>query len=369
MVDISRTLTTVTLSGIYYLGMVLYAFFKYNTFCSRRIQIIRHTKPLILIPLCFIFALLPFFVPDYYGHQMVLSVTQTYGSEKSHIEPIYNYLMELTNYDYLLFRLIIIGFGFVLLNRIINTYSLNIDLCWILIVIFFLYPMANIMRSSFSDLICLSGILYFYQKRYLKNLIICILLFGISLIFHKSAFMIIFPFILSLKKLNKTYFKIFLISLPIIIIISKLLISSLINIYFADNSFASESDFILSKRILSYISNFISMLLFTYIIFKGKNLLSYKTLYGYIYRLFFYSYLIWICLLFGGVSHYVPARFISHFYIMVALLIVFLTLNLKNRNQLFFCVSLYVINIILTSIMTLRDCYLQIISTDILNLK
>lgn len=369
MIDISRTIITVTISAIFYCIFILYAWVNYNFYCTRTGFYISRSISKTTIFCCFMVALLPFFAPDFEGHQMVLSITKTYGAAKSHVEPVYNYLMEIVEYDYFSFRLVIIGVGFLLLMKIIDKYSIDKNICWITIIIFFIYPMANIMRSSFADIICLFGILSYYRRPYLKNLIICLLFSAIALFFHKSTFMIIVPFVLSLKVLKKSVLKVFFVSLPIIIIIGRIIISSLINIYFADNSFVTEGDFILSKRILSYFSNGINIILFTYIILKGKYLLPDSTLYGYMYRLFLYSYMIWICLLCMGVSHYVPARFISHMYIIIAFLVSFLTVKLKRKKVLFSMVTLYVFNVLFTSVMTLRDCYLQILSADILNLK
>lgn len=368
MIDITRSITTVTVSFFWYIAVIMFSYYKCNIAC------IYKTKPLISTSqiykfVFFIFALFPFFAPDYYGHHLVVSVTKQYGSEKSHVEPIYNLLMDFTDYDYLLFRLCIIVPGYIILNKIINKFSLYTPLTWYLIGIFFLFPMSNIIRSSLADIIGLTGIFYYYRNRSLSHLFLCLMLLGIALVFHKSAFMLFVPFILSLKTLNKSVFKIIFICLPIIIMLGRVMILLIANTFFLDNSFMQEGDFILSKRILSYLTIIVNLLLFTYIVHKGKILLPSKTFNGYIYRLFFYAYLIWICLLLVGVSHYVPARFITHFYIVIAFLLTFLIMNLKIRRQLFICLSIYVANMILSSIMSLRDCYLQMLASDIMGLK
>ena len=367
-IDISRTVLTVTVSIIYYIVLLGFSLNKYNyTIRDKNALVPRSATTLKL--LCYIFCLFPFFVPDYEGHQMVVSVTRDYGAEKSHIESVYNWLMLITDYDYLLFRLIIISISFYLLNYSISNFGIDNRLCWYLAIIFIILPLANIIRSTLADMFAFVGILFYYKKRTLKSLFTCMFFFLIAFIFHKSVFMVVVPFIFSLRKIRRIEFQSYFLILPLLIIVSRIIVAYIFNIYFDKSEYNSEGDFILSKRILYYIGVLVNIMVFYYAIINGRVFLRSGNFIGYIYRFILYSFLIWICLCFSGTSHYVASRFVAHTYLPLILYLAFMTRYLRSKRIMLTNITVYVMFSALSAIMMWRDCLLQMIKFDFLQLK
>lgn len=283
--------------------------------------------------ICTIFGLFAVITPDYYAYYGFIEKVRIWILPKD-VETLYALLIPYLNYDYLLFRAIIIIPAFCLLFYIFKQYAVDMNLCVSLFVVFNLLSFATTIRSSLADGIFYVGAFLYIRNNSYKHFIICLGTTVLCCFFHKSAFMLIVPFVASLCHIGKNI-KFLIAIFPVAVILGKIIVSYVFSKYLEESIYGSYQSYLSGSIMLrDYLQNFVFFMLILYTLWYSRDLLKSKTrFYAILYRLVFFSGYIWGISLCIGVSRYLPSRFLTHMMIPVLLLITY-TCQYHKRKYL-----------------------------------
>ena len=173
----------------------------------------------IIIVIILLFCLFSLYGGDYYHYYEFVKNISTNRLAGTHMEPIYIWIADLCNGNYILFRLLIWGSALLFLCiSLIRLHSFNKLTFYFFILtglLFFAYPRVSLGIS----LLFLGFTFIINNKRNFLNCLLGICLITLSYYTHKSMFILIAVSILSLFNLKKTWFILLILVLPIVIYI------------------------------------------------------------------------------------------------------------------------------------------------------
>lgn len=265
---------------------------------------------------------------DYYGYVRAINRMNLY-EHTNDMEIAYWVLAAYADYDISMFRFCISFVIFSLFIILIKKYSINTSVAIAIFVVFFFYNFISIIRSVMADCIAFGGILYFYKKRNIISFLIALVTISLSLVFHKSSFIIAIIFLFSLLPLNNKLFTIVNLFIPLFLIISRLIVLRIFSLFFDDSSYVESSNITGSQIgfVKIVLVTFIWGTIWTYIMYKGRFLLVKNPrymFYKYCYKFYYWGWLFWLCSLFSGASRFLSDRIIAHLYIPAILLLSYL---------------------------------------------
>lgn len=151
-----------------------------------------------------VFAVTSFFNGDFFGYQALVS-SYYHGIEGFHLEKIYEYIIELTGQNYLLFRVVVWGGATILFYYITKIYKVNA--LQALFVMFLLYTIQyTYARATLAMAVYFLGFSIFskYQAKHNAiGIILGIIIIVASLLFHNSMAVMIILTIFYFIPINK----------------------------------------------------------------------------------------------------------------------------------------------------------------------
>ena len=258
---------------------------------------------------------------DYYNYQMILTDLEEYTFMPS-IEPLYSMLAQSVDYQFYIFRLVVILPTFALLYLFFR-YSLDITICIAIFIVVFSYSFGSVIRSSLADAIFWCGLLLLFRAK--RAFLIGIVLVVLSSFCHKSMVLLLVPFIGAFLPLRMKNLKwIFLLTIIAIFIVRAMLPFLLER--FGDDligeSYLTNADsrgftpFILSLVLNALLYSYFVALLYTLRFLLYSN----NGMYRYLYKFLFISFCFFLFLYCQNISYYVYERFFAHLAMPICLL-------------------------------------------------
>ena len=347
-------MTSVTFDIPYYLiGWCVYTmlvvfawYFIYRNYLTRRRKIKRYNFLIGVIVV--VLGLFMTISPDYYSYQSLIEKARTWIYPED-LEFVYSYLLILIDYDFYLFRFIIVLPALYLLIRILRKYgqSFDIDICFF--ILFSLLQFGTIIRSSLADTVFFTGALWFLNRQSFMNFLILCITSAAACVLHKSGFMLIVPLVATLLFSKAKFYKLFTYVSPLIILTALVTINMLIGHFFEESTYGEYAEYQSgSVRLINYASNLLYAYLLIYTLWVNKSLLyDASGLYSSLYKMVYWSVYIWVILVMADVSRYVASRFLGHMSIPIILLVGY---SIKHQSRkyirriLIVCLYLIVIN-------------------------
>lgn len=283
--------------------------------------------------ICVIFGYFAVITPDYYAYYSFIETVRKWVLPQD-VETVYALLIPYLDYDYSLFRAIIVIPAFCLLFDIFRRYAINLQLCISLFILFNLLAFSTTIRSSLADGIFYIGAFAYIKERSVKSFALCVITTVLCCFFHKSAFMLIVPFLLSFLSIRKNI-KVLIAIFPMAILIGQMVVSYVFVNYLDKSTYGSYQNYMSgSIMIRDYLQNIIFFILMSYTLWVSRDLLKYrKSFYTVMYKMVFFSEYIWLVCLCIGVSRYLPSRFLAHMIIPILLLVTY-TCQSQNKRYL-----------------------------------
>ena len=210
------SITTITPAGNLYCGLLFFSIiFIYWNRCvvGGPIKFSHANGAFPLFCLIALFAITAWYVGDFFGYQRnVQSYYQ--GIQSFHLEKIYEYIIELTHQNYVLFRVVVWGGALICYTRIVSNYRVNTTMALFVLSILFITPFSYA-RATLAMAVYFLGVSYLSRWQDCRKIIYVLL--GVSLVlgsylFHKSMLVILLLTILYVVPINKkTVVPIFLI--------------------------------------------------------------------------------------------------------------------------------------------------------------
>lgn len=293
------------------------------------------------IILCIIFGAFGIISADFYGYKLILSRLSIWGMLEE-VEPVYWYIAKFFNYDIFLFRMMFMVIIITLIVFIIRIFKFPKTISYCIFLLYLYLPSMAIIRSAAADAIMWSGYLYFIIKRGTGSFLMFLLCCSVGLVLHKSSFMVISLFLITLIPLRKVVLQSLILCWPIALVLLRIIVKMIFNTFFEDSQYTSQP---LTNSTIGLIKNVINTL-FTFsfgifILWKARKycIVSYERI---IYRCVFWGFYIWLLFLFCGVSRFVGDRFMAHASIpLFSLIIILFCKSKKTRQNLIYYLALF----------------------------
>lgn len=327
-----------------YVALTLFYWWKYRQISKGKLVKVSVAAGVIIATTYCIFA---YNVPDFLGYINSIRIMRNYHTDSS-FEPIYAWILKAINYNELGFRFCIFIPAGLCLWYLARRYAERPDVFICCFMILGLFDVANLARSSFSDLVGFIGIFAIWQNPLkLKNSVLFIVCTILALTFHKSAFLILLPFAMSFLPLNRRILKFYLFLVPVAMIIANFALDWLFANYTIDEGYTDDST---NKIVWTYALRkaalYISVaVIWIYPLIKLRHLASRHNYNGYLYRFLFFGLLIWISILPYPMSFFVAERVQSHCILPIIMMFAYMTCkaNAKQLRTMRICMGGYAI--------------------------
>lgn len=274
-----------------------------------------------------------FISSDYYGYLKAIKRLSLYHTTLD-LEPVYWVIGYIVDYNILIFRFIIIAISAFLINKIVHIVSINKSIYYYIFFITTFYFGISIMRSFLADSIMFVGMIYFYKYKNIKSLLYVICLMTIGWFFHKSSFMVIIVFILSLLPLKKIILECAIVSIPLLIIFVQFVVPLIFNTLFEDSTYNVSIDTNSFIGIIKEKVGLFSIIVFnSYLLFKMFNKVKSNDIMYCLYRYLFWSVYIYVIMLFSPASKFVGERLYFHALIPQFILYAYSVVSFKGTTR------------------------------------
>lgn len=253
---------TATLGSWVYQG-VLFAiiFFSFKKTCLYSYATKRDIETKFFLPLLLIIYIITAFTDGDFSHYQMM-VKDYGGPGSTGLERVYEYVIELTNQNYLLFRTVVFGTMVLLLLKMFNNYQIDKFSSIYFLFAVYIGTLAY-SRASVGMTFFFLGLSFLYSdKPRVIKIILGALLVVASYFFHRSCIILIPLALLGLLPINKQTIPIILVTIFLLFSVLKGLASDLIvNIMSSENEelaqkaeiYASESSGHFSGNIIAWI--------------------------------------------------------------------------------------------------------------------
>lgn len=278
----------------------------------------------LLIVTCVLFSGTGYISADYKGYAEAISWMKIYTFTQ-HMELPYSYFALWLDYSNFWFRIVLSALIFVLTGYILKKYTHKPDLALAIFMCIYLFTTATILRSSVADVIFYIGLFAIYTKRTAKSWFLFLILAPCSFFLHKTAFMMLVPAILSFIPFRKGFYKFVPWLLPVGIIVGNIVMSYIFETYFPDSIYVNDIADYSRSAVVSRAWSWVFMIcLYPMILYSNRGLLANHKSAEFesrVYRYFYWVVMIWIVLVFLPGSHYIAARFVSHAFLPIVILL------------------------------------------------
>ena len=214
MIDLTWTELTVGLALLFFVSFAIYI----ASYYRRYLTLSLNSKSRLNTGLAFFSLILIIFVSsgsnsDWYHYQDMVWNYKLYAGAHNHGEPIYGYIIQFINKNYLLFRLIVWGGAFLIVIRTFKRFNLNINMAVFFLVAVFLLKF-NYARASLGMSCYFFGLSFLLRPKKTKkilNIVVVALFFWGAYEFHHSLLPVILLTIAAYFPLDKPIFTILLI--------------------------------------------------------------------------------------------------------------------------------------------------------------
>lgn len=183
---------------------------------------------------------------DWYHYQKIFETIQAHPNWTSHMEGIYDWLIRYVCPFYLSFRLIVWGAALCLFGFAIKRVGLDVNYAWCILGLgflpFFSYARVSIVPAMLIAGVTLCGVPFAHRKG--LSLFLGILLLGLSLFFHKTAFfgLLVMLFSIFVPQTTKNSWFYFLLGLLVASVVLRYVFQSLLSLDFENE--VAISDFV-----------------------------------------------------------------------------------------------------------------------------